>query len=67
MSKIELKPCRCGYEEFHVLRYRVGWLRYYCRIGCLSWDCDRSEGRRGLTKKQAERRARRAWNRRAGK
>ena len=65
MEKSGLKFCRCGYDELHMLRYQV-WIFHYCRISCLSWDCDFSIWKGGLTKKQAERRARRAWNRRVG-
>lgn len=65
MEKTNLKPCMCGCGRLHMLHYKV-WIFYYCRISCLSWDCDFSIWKGGLTKKQAERRARRAWNRRVG-
>lgn len=58
----ELKPCRCGSERRYAYRYRVGCV-YHCKIGCLSYECDVCVSGRGLTAKQAEKRARRAWDR----
>ena len=59
----ELKPCRCGSDKVHILHTDLG-IGWACLVGCLNIVCDESVVRYGLTKKQAERRAVRAWNRR---
>lgn len=62
---MELKPCRCGKNKVNIIYENVGNCFWVCLVGCMSIVCDEVVVRFGLTKKQARRRAIKAWNRRA--
>lgn len=57
-------PCKCGCHRVNVLQTRFGIL-HWCLIGCNDILCDEHVVRVGLTELSAERRAKRAWRRRA--
>lgn len=56
-------PCECGCQVCNVLHDRFGAF-HLCLIGCSDILCNEAVVRVGLTERQAERRAKRAWNRR---
>ena len=61
---MEVKPCKkCGCTFVDVICMKDGIL-WGCLVGCFKVVCEEKVVRFGLTKRQAERRAMRAWNRR---